>query len=753
MSPSYCLFSRRLYLSFYCFIIFFFVSMSTVSSNELVSEQMVPRHVPEATSSIKADGQLDEQAWQDALVLDLPYEVTPAENVPAPVKTECLLTYDKDNLYIGYRAYDPEPWKIRAYYKDRDTILQDDCVGVTIDTFNDERRAYDFFSTPFGIQFDAIDAYNGTDTSWDAIWESAGKIYDWGYAVEMVIPFSQLRIQRKNGAPQIWGIDCDRRYPREYSRVLGLFPRDRNNNCYLCQLEKIEGFSGVEHGYHLEVSPTLTWLRTERRPDFPEGELEKDDDDVEAGITARWGMTPNLTLLGTINPDFSQVEADNLQLDVNEPFALYYQEKRPFFNEGRDYFQTPMDAVYTRSIYDPSWGLKVAGKEGDNTIGFYLVQDDYTALLFPGSQVSGSTSMEEESTSGVFRYRRDITTDYSLGLIYTDRTGEDYYNRVIGLDGDFRLSQNDRIVFQYLHSFTEYPEEIIEVYDQPEGNFEGGGIDLRYEHNTRELSWWLNGKSLSDNFRTDLGFIPMVNYWMGEAGMEYRWYPSRGTWWSSLNGGSEVQYIEEQDGQSLMQSAKAWLYGFGTSQSWARVDAELKNEHYNNEDFDLFFYSLQGNFKPMGNLWLSMQFRGGDRIDYANTRLGERIQLRPQMQIYLGKHFNVALTHVYEKMCVQSDRLYTANITEGTVIFQLNRQLFLRTILQYVDYDFNPENYTFAKDSEYQNLFSQVLLSYKMNPRTVLFLGYSDNQTGTEEFDLTRENRTFFAKIGYAFLW
>ncbi len=179
-----------------------------------------PFLVPKTASGITVNAVLDEEAWQGALLLELNYEVRPGENVTPPVSTEVLLTYDEDNLYAAFRCYDPEPSAIRAHLRDRDTLGGDDWVALILDTFNDHRRSFDFIVTAQGVQFDQIEAQSGEDPGWDAIWASAAEITDWGYVVEIAIPFSSLRFQRVDG-PQVWGFDAVRRYPRDHAYQSG----------------------------------------------------------------------------------------------------------------------------------------------------------------------------------------------------------------------------------------------------------------------------------------------------------------------------------------------------------------------------------------------------------------------------------------------------------------------------------------------------------------------------------------------------
>lgn len=347
---------------------------------------------------------------EKAQPIDLPYEYFPGENVSPPVRTECFVTYDDRNLYVGFNAFDPAPEKIRAHLADRDqirTMKQDDTVGFLLDTFNDQRRAYYFLVNPLGVQGDAISTMTDEDWAWDMIWESAGRITAEGYTVEIAVPFHQFRFPRSS-AELTFGFAAARTWPRNVRHEIQSFYLDFGDACWMCQFNKISGFELISPGHNVEVNPTLTSSRTDVREEFPEGGLGKGAIEVEPGLTARWGMTPNVAASGTINPDFSQVESDAAQLEVNERFALFFPEKRPFFLEGEDYYRTPNQAVFTRTVANPAWGTKLTGKIGDNTFGAFVTRDRINNLVIPSNQFSDYESIEQEVTGSVFRYRRDL---------------------------------------------------------------------------------------------------------------------------------------------------------------------------------------------------------------------------------------------------------------------------------------------------------------------------------------------------------
>lgn len=707
-----------------------------------------PLNVPKTDQKISLDGQLTEDFWQKALMIDLPYEVQVGDNVAAPVKTQVYLITTDSHLYVAFKAFDPEPGKILGRFRDRDSMGGDDWVGVILDTFNDERRSLDFLVTAGGVQTDAIEA-GDFDDSWDAIWDSEVKINDWGYSVEMAIPFTAIKFQRSEGE-QIWGFDAVRRYPRDYQYHIGTFPRDRSNNCYLCQAIKIKGFEGADPGRNMEITPTLTMANTQERKNFPEGDFQEKENVSEMGVNAKWGITPNMTLNGTINPDFSQIEADSRQLDINEPFALFFQEKRPFFTEGADYFQTDMNAVYTRMIRNPIWGAKLTGKEGANTFGAYVIRDDVTNFIFPGARDSDSTSLNRENTAAVLRYKRDFGDDLTIGALGTLREGEDYHNRVASFDAKFRITDRDIVSGQAMYSSTQYPESVSSSFDQDKESFGGHALSLSYDHDTRDDFWYANYQDISSDFRSDLGFIPMVGYRQGSIGYGQNTIAEEKTWWSNLNYGVGYDYSQDSAGNLIESSIDTFFNFNGSMQSNVHVGGIISREEYQGKRFGRSYVNINGSFQPTSKMKLGLGAIVGDRTDYANVQQGSRVRLNPYLVYDVGQHLRFSLDHTYEKMNVDAGRLYTANITEFHTTYQFDNRSFLRAILQYVDYDYNVENYLKSRDPQFQHLFTQLLFSYKINPQTVLYLGYSDNYYGDQLYDITRNDYTIFAKVGYA---
>ena len=728
------------------------------------SNQQEPKKLPpaqhytvtRATSGIKVDGVLDEDAWANAVIIKLPYEYLPGDNIPAPVETDCLVTYDENNLYIGFRAFDPNPREIRAHLMDRDatdTFIQDDHVLILIDSFNDERRAFQFRVNPLGVQADAnfseLEGYE--DFSWDAIWDSAGQITDEGYVVEIAIPFNQLRFPRSSDV-QTWGFSAERSYPRSVRHRITSHVRDRNISCILCQVNKLAGFEGITPGRNLEFDPTLTSSRTDIRSDFPQGEMEAGKAEVEPGLTARWGITPNLMLNATGNPDFSQVEADIAQLDVNVRFALYYPEKRPFFLEGADFFLTPLQAVFTRTVADPVTGLKLTGKVGKNALGVFSAYDRINNLIFPANQVSRSTSLDQGVTSGVFRYRRDVGRASTLGVLYAGRTGEDYYNQVFGFDGFIRLSNTKTVSFQYLHSETDYPQDVALSYGQKMEPFGGDALVAQFVHFSRKWRVITSYQELTSNFRADYGFIPRVDIRTVDALVERRFWGKPGGWYNYFYLSIHGKRTQDHEGALTDQTISLYMVYSGPLQSTFWLHPIRNKEFFNGVTYDLDRLLVFSEIKPTGALRLTFFGSFGDSIDYANYRLAGYLGLSPSIEFRLGRHLNVNLRHDLQRLSLESDEIFQANLTQANLVYNFNVRTFVRAILQYRNVVRNTDLYLFPVEPKTNTLFTQFLFSYKINPQTMLFLGYSDNYLGLQRIDLTQTDRTFFVKVGYAWV-
>lgn len=599
--------------------------------------------IARTATPIEIDGALTEAAWQDAVRIEVSTEVQPGENLPAPVLAECFITYDEQVLYVGCRCLDPEPARIRAHLTDRDSAWRNDYIGVILDTFNDQRRAYEFLVNPLGVQGDLlrneVSSDNPEDATWDAIWDSAGRITAQGYEVEMAIPFRSIRFP--NGSrSHTWGIAFFRAYPRTVRHQIMSMPLDRSNNCFLCQIARLEGLEGIAPGHDLEFNPTVTSQRADvlRDADDPASGLAGGSFAAEAGVTARWGITPNASLNAALNPDFSQVEADAAQLDVNTRFALYFPEKRPFFMEGADFFSTPITAVYTRAVADPSWGLRSTGKHGAQAYSAFVARDRLLNLLFPSNQGSSYGSYDLANTSGAIRYRHDVGTASTLGVIATAREGGEYHNRVMGADGLLRLSPTDTVSFQLLRSSTRYPEAVADEMDQRGDEFSGTALQLEYLHDTRNWAAWAWYRSIAPEFRADLGFVSRVDTRGGEVGGQRVFWGEPGQFLTRSSIGVEVQRIENHAGELSDQAADLFTRFEGPYQSWLNLRATSFKEVFEGTTYSGARANFFFNIRPTGDFTSSLAGRFGDAIDYTNGRAGRTTRFEPGFTLNVGRH-------------------------------------------------------------------------------------------------------------------
>ena len=705
---------------------------------------------------ITVDGALDEPAWAEALVLNLDYEVQPGDNIPPPVRTELRVSYDDEHVYFGFRAFDPDPDRIRARYSDRDEAWSDDWVGVAIDTFNDQRRAYELLSNPLGVQMDAIndDVLSNYDDSWNAIWDSAGRITGAGYEVEMKVPFSQLRFAGDDGQRKTWGFDAFRSYPRSDRHHIGLFPRDRGNNSYLSQTVKLIGLEEADPGSNLEIIPTLTATRVDARIDTPQSEWQSGSVDPELGATVRWGMTPNMSLNGAVNPDFSQVEADVLQLSINEQFDLFYPETRPFFLEGADYFNTPINLVHTRVVLDPAFAAKITGKNGRNTYGLFSAQDEITTVVFPGAESSSSETFPTRTQDTAGRYRFDFGRNSTAGVTYTDRRADDgYSNQVASLDTTLRFSEADRITASVGGSRTRYSEEMVATAGVSGDTFSDTLLRVNYGHTER--NWWVDAthSDFGDGFRADLGYLPQIDFVENALTGARIWWGEEGDFHRRLAWGGLVAQRDRQAGGLLDERIETWVNLNGPRQSYMSIVLNMQNRVYEQAEFDdQQFAHTVFEIQAAEDLKLIFHQDYGDWIDFDNVRPATRTLVQPGLTWNGGRHFKLQVNHTYSALDVAGGRLFTVQAPDVRFIYQFNTRAFVRAILQYTDIERDPALYLDPVEPREQDLLTQFLFAYKVNPATAFYFGYADAHEGAEDLPLTQTTRSLFIKLGYAWM-
>src|SRR5213595_1963975 len=342
--------------------------------------------IPRIDASVRVDGVLDDAVWREAAMLKGFTQYRPVDSRPAADSTEVLVFYAPDAIYFGIRAFEVHGNVVRATLADRDNIGADDNVQILLDTFNDRRRALLFAVNPLGAQQDGVRSegiagaagggnaggrFDGVvDLNPDYVYESKGRVTPSGFEVEVRIPFKSLRYQ--SGAIQDWGIQIVR-VTQHTAYEDTWTPAVRANASFLIQSGSLKGLTGMRRGLVMDLSPEFTSRVDGARAAsaYRYGVV-----DPQVGANLRWGVTQNLSAAGTVNPDFSQVEADVGQVTVNERFAVFFPEKRPFFLEGLEQFDTPNALIYTRRISAPVGGAKLTGKVGPMGIAYIGAVDD-----------------------------------------------------------------------------------------------------------------------------------------------------------------------------------------------------------------------------------------------------------------------------------------------------------------------------------------------------------------------------------------
>lgn len=530
-------------------------------------------------------------------------------------------------------------------------------------------------------------------------------------------------------------------------------PDTRGTNCELCEAQKIKGFADIAPGRNVEITPTLSAIRQDYKPDFPYGGMEELDTTSNVGLSGSWGITPNYTFSAAINPDFSQIEADQLKLTINERFALRHREKRPFFLEGNEFFS----GIHTRMIADPIYGVKLTGREGSNSFGFLHARDEVTNLILPGTQGSSSASYERESDASVFRYNRDTWNNSTVGFTMTNRSSGDYYNRVYGIDSNIRLTSNDSFSLKILGSTTQYEEETANDYDQDTDSFSDRLVRLSYNKSTRNWHAMFSYEDIGEGLRTDLDHRTMVGYKKYSAFAQRQWYGSSEDLYTRFSMSGNYNKMEDQDGNLLNKTIRLGGNISGPMQSRINYNFSKFERTYYDDAFDGYTHDIRSRFQPTADISLEWNMNFGDSIDYYHSRAAKKVNLRPEIDVNFGKHLKFSSNYSFTRMSVNDQELYTTNTLESRLTYQFNTRMFLRSIVQFADIRQNQDMYEDAIDPKYQSIFSQLLFSYKVNPRTVLFLGYSDNYRSANTYDgmmydLTQADRTIFFKVGYAWL-
>lgn len=504
-------------------------SPSPTGKINLPPEKASPVKITKFSSSPVIDGKLDDEMWKSSQVLKDFYQTSPGDNVPASKPTEVMLGYDERFFYIAFRCFD-ERDKIRATVAKRDNVFGEDNVRVWLDTYNDQRRAYVLGFNPLGIQQDGIFTEGrGADFSVDIVMESKGVIEEWGWSVEVKIPFKSLRYSAGKG--KLWGFNAARNIDRLNDEFDSWLPDDRNISGFLVKHGKITGLEGIKVERTLEVAPSITVSESGNRRrtifastvgNLPPGALIDPGRFVNGGIKQDIGVnfklnvTPNVTLDAAYNPDFAEIEADAPVVTANQRFPIFFQEKRPFFLEGAEIFQSPLQTFYSRTIVDPDLATKLTGKIGKNSFGFLLASDNA-----PGNYSEEERNdpvfkpsaefLDKNAYFSVVRVKRDIGGQHNVGFFGTMRVFPRQRNFTSGIDGTFKLDPKTVMVFQVVGTHSRRSFYNPETNRAPYRTGNGLGYYWSLDYTEKNRGWFVEALGRSRYYRADAGFTRRVN--------------------------------------------------------------------------------------------------------------------------------------------------------------------------------------------------------------------------------------------------
>lgn len=744
--------------------------------------------IPRVETGIRVDGLLDDAAWGQAARLSGFSQYRPADGRPASDSTEVLVFYSPTAIHFGIRAWESHGNVVRATLADRDNIGADDRVQILLDTYDDDRRALLFSVNPLGVQQDGVQSegfdpsqsaggrFDGVvDISPDFTFESRGHVTAWGYEAEVRIPFKSLRYQQ--GDPQRWGLQIIR-FTQHSGHEDTWTPAVRASASFLVQSGHLTGLSGLRRGTVVDIDPEFT-SSVAGAPAGPDswryGRAES-----QLGGNLRWGVTSNLTVNATVNPDFSQVETDVSQVTVNERFALFFPEKRPFFLDGLEQYDTPNRLIYTRQIRDPVAGVKLTGKVGGTAIA-YLGAGDDRRLSAGGDQIP---------LFNLLRVRRDLGTSSTIGIVHTDRVEGSSYNRVSS--GDARVVWR-RIWYSDAQVAGAWTRD-------PASTRRGALWDITLADRTgRGYGNHFSLLGISPDFETRSGFVPRTGFVTGRAANRFTLYGRPGARLEQLTiivFANPVWRYDEFPRGGTFEGALSQITNATLRGGWS-LRANINDTH---QRFDDAFYGAYrvvrgadtlplprpnglyglwnasaGVSTPNRALAFSVDASWGAAVIFAEAAEGRAraATITSSWRPNAALRIESSLVHQRITRARDGSRFSSATIPRIKTEYQLTRAIFLRYVGQYFAQDrsalvaartgepllaspagearFGPSSALLVND--FRNDF---LFSYKPTPGTVFFVGYGASLTEPEAFalrpgELRRVSDGFFLKASYRY--
>jgi len=728
------------------------------------AKTIAPPVIPDLSPWLRKDARPGEAVWSHAAHFSIPYEINPGHNTPAPVSTQVDAGYTADALWLRFQAQDPHPNDIGLRYREHDDMASyaDDFVGVMLSPFDDTQWAYEFFCTAGGTEWDAFRQQNNEYGSWDAVWGCTASRTATGYQVVMKIPLASFKFPHSAG-PQKWGFIFFRNWPRNIRHQLFSQPLNYNSNCTLCSMVPLSTAAPIRASpADFQLIPSATLIRTDSRG--AAGGLKQGSPDLQASLDARWVLRPDLEWSATINPNFSQVAPDVLQLSANKQFAVFYQENRPFFEQGTQVFNTPSlrfstdtfnpsgTLIDTLAITDPHYATKLVGQVGANQIGALSTEDTATTIVVPGPQGSMAQSFGFNTQDDLLRYRYDVGNS-GVGVYASDRDGGGYHSGLYAADGDWQIDPSDVVTALAGSSNTDYPDTVASAFGIDPGTVNGDLWDLDYSRTRRNYNFDLNLSHVDEGFRADLGYLPQVGYDQGAFLGEYDFYaPGDDDWWQNYGFGTISNWTRATDGGvNLDRKVKLYTVLHANYQAQVYLYGTQDEQYYHGQTFTLHQVEMDTTIQPLSWINGEVDVTGGDGVDYTGIRKAGLLSVNTTLYIQPGRHLKINIVDDYEQLTLSGQRLFTANVFDLRFAWYFTSRLFADVIGQGQEVRNNTALYAPGTLQRTGTVATQWLIGYQINPWTVFYAGSSEGYQESDDGQLVPQQRTFFLKGSYYF--
>jgi Domain of unknown function (DUF5916) len=654
------------------------------------------------------DGVLDDDAWTGTAFSLSDWETyNPLYGDRIPQQTTVWAAYDDRYLYFAFRCDDPEPGRIKTSITRRDNIFGDDWVGLSLDALGNGQVAYHMMVNPSGIQMDMLNgASTGEDLAPDWIWDSAGRPTERGYAVEIRLPFQSIRF--KGGDEVRMGILFWRRVSRTGSSVAS--PALQPSK-WVFETHQPFFLKSVKAPPAREVIPSATYSRSQER-ETP-GAWAVADHTGDLGVSGKYGLTSTVTLDATVNPDFSQVESDAFQVEVNQRFPIFFSEKRPFFMEGAGIFSlagnfqgdaSMLTAVHTRQIVDPIFGAKLTGSLGNWTFGTLTAVDQFAGRGFE----DGDPRDGKNKIFNVARAQVTLKPGSYAGAIATDTEFAGRSNRAVGGDVSWKLTGTQRVSAFVVGSST------TDDVEEPDRN--GVAAQMNYGYSTKRMTLAAQFEHFDRGFHMDTAFYNRAGFTAGWGYGEYNFYPDekRHSWirrvspFTFIAGGRD----REAGGDELLSVTGVRLRF--TRQGFIRVDQIFGREPWQGERYDIgrtrFFSEVQM-FRWL-SLYANANWGGAVYYDEMDPFQGDSRNYSGGLTFQPSGRFTESVDYqrtVFDRRSTGA-RVYAVDVINTRSTYQFTKEFFLRAIVQF--------------DSQRERVLTDFLASYELRPGTVVYVGY-----------------------------